>query len=530
MSVRRGDMAPESPGEAAPAESSRGEAPQAQSSRNDGSLAQAAGPRPGSRFALLRGRMALSAAVEALAAVGIGTAVIAVLQSTAPPAGLGIVYLLSVLTVAIRRGLRAALGAAVLSVLVLNYLFIPPRHQLQIAHSQDVVELVVLLITAVVVGRLAATARDRAAEAESRAQVASARRREAALVADIAAGILAQERLPEQLAAVGRRIAGAAGAEGARIVFEPIATPAAGETAIVLPSRNGPAWLYVTDTPTADRQLVAQLARALGGLLDLAVERDRMASQAAEVEATRRADVAKTAILHAISHDLRSPLTAVRTAAAALGATGISASEQEELAASIEAESNRLGRLVEDLLDLSRIEAGAAAPQPEWCDLLDVVATAAQRFESQRTIELRLPARLPLVRADSGQIERVFANLIENALKFSPPGSPVEIRGSASTAWATVRVVDHGPGVALEDRQAIFEPFFRGRGVRTGGSGLGLAICRGLVEANGGRIILQADSGHGTSFAVRFPVAPTPDEDGESLAAASPTAQADATP
>lgn len=452
----------------------------------------------------------MRAGAEVVGSVALATAVVAALQSTAPPAGLGIVYLLSVLGVAVRRGRAPALLAALLSVLTLNYLFIPPRHQLAIAHSQDLVELVVLLIAAVVVGGLAATARLRAAEADLRAHVASARQREAAVVADIAAGILGQETLTEQLSAMAERVAGAAGAATARISLEPVATPAPGEETVLLPSRNGPAWLYLAATAQTDRGLVQGIVRALGGLVDLTVERDRMASQAAEAEGARQADVAKTAILHAISHDLRSPITAVRTAASALRAPRISESERDELVDSIAAESGRLSRLVEDLLDLSKIQAGAATPRTDWCDLAEVASTAAQRFEAQRPIELRLAPDLPLVRADPGQLERVFSNLIENAIKFSAAETPVEVRGSTTAGWVTVRVVDHGPGVAREERRAIFEPFFRGSGVRSGGSGLGLAICRGLVEANGGQIILQADTGRGTSFAVRFPAAAAP--------------------
>ncbi len=114
------------------------------------------------------------------------------------------------------------------------------------------------------------------------------------------------------------------------------------------------------------------------------------------------------------------------------------------------------------------------------------------------------------MRADAAQLERVFSNLIENAIKFSPQGAPVEIRGGAGPAWVTVRFIDHGRGIPLDHRGRIFEPFFRGRGTGAGGSGLGLAICRGFVEANGGRITVQSDVGQGTSFAVSFPAVPQP--------------------
>jgi two-component system sensor histidine kinase KdpD len=452
-----------------------------------------------------------STALEVAIAVGLATAVIAALQTTAPPAGLGIVYLLAVLAIAIRRGQLAALVTAVLGVLTLNYLFITPRHRLEIAHSRDVVELSVLLVAAVVVGRLAAVARQRTAEAEARARSAAAHEREAALLADTAAGILAHESLSAQLQSVGSRVAAACGAARARVVLERSGrAPAAGEDAVALPSQRGNAWLYIANDRDYDRALIDRLAKPIAGLIDVAVEREQVAERVAEAEAARRADIARTAILHAMSHDLRSPITAIATAASALRGSAVTAQERLELIAAIEAESARLARLVGDLLDLSKIEAGGVAPQPDWCDLHDLVVSAATRFQDEHPIELSVPCDLPLVRADAAQLERVFSNLIENAIKFSEPESPVQITGGAGPAWVTVRVVDQGPGIPLEQRRHIFEPFYRARSGAPG-SGLGLAICRGFIEANGGRIIVQSNVGLGTSFAVSFPRIPQPE-------------------
>lgn len=460
-----------------------------------------------------------AAALEVVVAVGLATAAIAALQSTAPPAGLGIVYLLAVLAVAIRRGQAAALITAVLGVLTLNYLFIPPRHHLSIAHSQDVVELAVLLVAAVVVSRLAAVARQRTAEAEERAGVAARHEREAKLLADTAAGILAHESLSAQLQSVGGRVAAASGATDARIVLAPPAEDEAGVDALPLPSSRRNAWLYVSNRRAYDRALIERLATPLAGLIDVAVEREQVAERAAEAEAVRRADVATTAILHAISHDLRSPITAIVTAASALRSAGATDEERRGLIDAIEAESERLANLVGDLLDLSKIEAGAVAPRADWCDLHDLAVSAARRFEGAHPIALSVPSDLPLVRADPAQLERVFANLIENAVKFSEPGTPVEVTGGAGPAWVTVRVIDHGPGIPREQRRRIFEPFFRGRHGAAPGSGLGLAICRGFVEANGGRMIMQSNVGLGTSFAVSFPRAPEPARHREPAAA-----------
>jgi two-component system sensor histidine kinase KdpD len=398
----------------------------------------------------------------------------------------------------------------VLSVLVLNYLFITPRHQLSIAHSQDVVELTVLLIAAFVVGGLAATGREKAAEAESRAGLAAAREREAKLIAQAASAVLAGENVQAQLVNIGKRIAAATGAAGARVVLEPVPSPAAGEIAVHLPARSRRAWLYIARDAGWPESDIERVAEPLGRLIDVAVERELVAERAAETEAGRRTEVARTALLQAMSHDLRSPLTAITTAAAALRASPITDAERSELIDVIDAEGTRLARLVGDLLDLSKIEVGAVAPQPDWCDLHDVVTSAAAQLEDGQQVQFSLPPELPLIRADAAQLERVFANLIENAAKFSPPGAPIEIAASAGAGRVIVRVTDHGPGIPKRLRTRVFEPFFRGGEAGAAGSGLGLAICRGFVEANGGRIALQSGRSSGTSFVVSFPLAPHP--------------------
>jgi two-component system sensor histidine kinase KdpD len=394
---------------------------------------------------------------------------------------------------------------------VLNYLFIAPRHRFAIAHTQDLIELIVFLIAAVVVGRLAATGRQRAAEAESRARIAAAREREATLLAQAASGILTGRSLSVQLESIGVRVAEATGARRARVVVESVPSPGEHEFTVRLAS-SSQVWLYLTDDAAWDRPEIERIAEPLGRLIDVAIERERVAELAAENEAAARAEVARTAILHAISHDLRSPLTAITTAVSALRSTALSDAERDELIDVIDGEGARLAKLVDDLLDLSKIQAGAVDPRTDWCDLHDIVASAAANLGATHPIEFALPSELPLVRADAAQLERVFSNLLENAVKFSPDGAPVRISGAAASGRVTVRVTDRGRGIPSHQRARVFEPFFRGRGRGDpgAGSGLGLAICRGFVEANGGRILLQTGTDQGTSFAVSFPVAQHP--------------------
>jgi two-component system, OmpR family, sensor histidine kinase KdpD len=450
--------------------------------------------------------------LSVIGSIAAASLVVAALKPVAPVPGLSSVYLLAVLFVAIRRGLGAAVATALLAALVFNFFFLKPLYHLTIAQSRDAVALAVLLIAALVVGRLAATARQRTEEAEVRAELAAARQREAVILADAASALAAGDDLERQLAGIAHAVESAGGSD-VRLGFSSAPRAERAEAALPLPSETRPAWLYATGSAGWRQGDLERLATSLARLVDLAVERDRTRARAAEAEVARRGDVAKTAVIHAISHDLRSPLTAIRTASQALSAGGLSPHDERELLAAVEEESQRLARLVDNLLDLSRIQAGAVEARSDWCDLADVAASAAAQVRERygdHPISIELPPDLPLIRADPSQLERVFANLIENAVKFSPPGEPVRITGGVGPAKLTVSVVDRGPGIPRSRRAAVFEPFFRGRRGEQQGSGLGLAICRGFVEANGGEISLHADTGRGTAFAVSFPLVEQP--------------------
>src|SRR3954452_8399787 len=453
----------------------------------------------------------LAASGEIAAAVAVATGAVALLESVASATSLGVVYVLAVMFVAVRRGLIPALATAALSVLVLNFFFIEPRHRLTIADDHNVVALGVLLAAGVVVARLASVAPGRAHEPARRAEQATAREREARLLAEVASSLLSSSdgRTTNVAPNLQRALADA----GARLELCHRPAPQQGEMALPLKMNGGSGWLYVNKAGGWTRADAERVLQALSSLITLAQERTRIADTAAEAEATRRADVAKTAIMHAISHDLRTPLTAISTAAGALHEPGLSDEDRSELASVVGTETDRLERMVTDLLDLSRIEAGAIDPRTDWCDLHDTIARSAEHVRNQRgefPIVIDLPVNLPLVRADAAQLERVFTNLIDNAAKFSPGGKPVEVRGLCANGRVTIRVVDHGRGVPAAEQSRIFEPFLRGRYAQQG-SGLGLAICRGFIEANGGRIALQSRGREGAAFAVSFPAVAQPD-------------------
>jgi two-component system sensor histidine kinase KdpD len=248
-----------------------------------------------------------------------------------------------------------------------------------------------------------------------------------------------------------------------------------------------------------------EAAAALEELAALARERDRMQAEMVEAEALRRSDELKTALLRSISHDLRTPLTSMIASGAALGSATPTAEERAELSAAIVAEGERLSRLVENLLDMSRLEAGKAEPHREPIDLAEVLDGARGAMAQPEAVTLAVDRDLPLVAADAAQLERAFANLLENAVRHGG-GRPVLVKSRLIGDKITVRVVDQGPGIPESEWRRIFEPFQHGEadGVR-GGAGLGLAIAKGFVEANGGEITVESLPGQGSSFVVSMP-------------------------
>lgn len=261
----------------------------------------------------------------------------------------------------------------------------------------------------------------------------------------------------------------------------------------------------------ADAQHRQQEAdEAVAALQRAAAEREALMGEAIEARALRRSDEVKTAILRSVSHDLRSPLTAILAAGEALASGALAEDDRAALTTTVCDESRRLSRLVDKLLDLSRLEAGAAVPRPDWCALDEVIDAAVQEQPHPERFSMSVADDLPLIRVDAGQVERALANLFENAARHSAPHR-VQIRARAVGSDIVIRVIDRGPGIAAADRVRIFEPFQRGAaaGVAHEGSGLGLAIAKGFVEANGGTIDIESLPGQGTTFVLKFGV-PSP--------------------
>jgi two-component system sensor histidine kinase KdpD len=441
-------------------------------------------------------------------AVAIVTAGIAVVDDWLPVFSLIVLYILAVLAVALFFGSVWASLTALASMLAFNYFFLPPVHTLRLADRSQWIALGVFVVTAVVVGTLAGRSKRRAAEAEQREQ-------EAALIADVASELLRGTELAQELDRVAGRAAETLGLSSARLDLggdslasgaeSPYPLEAGGQTVGIL-------YAPADEEPSIDGR--RRLLPALGALLAVAQEREQLAGEALEAETLRRSDAAKTAVLRAVSHDLRTPLATIEAALDGLqnGELVLSTGDRAELLDSIRLEHLRLKRLVEDLLDLSRLQAGAAAPALElWpADELIEQALEALPARARARIEVVLPEEIPVVRVDAVQLQRALVNLLENALRWSPLGEPVTVRVNATRKEVLIRVVDRGQGVPEGQRERIFDPFHRLDS--SGGAGLGLAIARGFAEANGGRLWVESRSGQGASFALALPAVEAPVE------------------
>jgi two-component system sensor histidine kinase KdpD len=276
-------------------------------------------------------------------------------------------------------------------------------------------------------------------------------------------------------------------------------------------SRNWGALAVYLVTAVVVSELAARARRHAAEVVAAAMDRERLARDALETEALRRSDAIKTAVIQAVSHDLRTPLATIEAAVDGLegGAVALREDDRLELLDTIRLELTRLTRLVENLLDLSRLQAGAAEPSPELWTADQLLGRSLDELPDSSRVRVVMPDDLPLVRADGVQVQRVLVNLIENALKFSAGSVRIEL--IAAQDELVFEVTDSGPGIPEPELQQIFEPFHRvGQGSR--GSGLGLAIARGFALANDGRVWAESRVGEGASFGLALPAVALPAE------------------
>jgi two-component system, OmpR family, sensor histidine kinase KdpD len=432
------------------------------------------------------------------------TALIYPLRTAAPAVSLGVAYLLVVLVVSTYWGLWLGLLTSVASAAAFNWFHIPPTGEFTVSKPENWVALGVFLAAAVMVSTLAEIARARTAEAQRRQE-------EADLSATMARTLLGGATLSDALPLASEQLANAIGLETAELRLGRGAEPP-GAVVIDLDvgaGREASMTVAPVDDAAQLERLRTRIAPPVAALLAAAMDREELQSEVVETQALRRSDVVKTALLNAVSHDLRTPLTSIITAAEAVRSRSIDAQDRDELGAVISEEAQRLSRLVEKLLDMSRLQSGAAQPRADWVSIDDIVRTAAEHVEGGDgpMVELALDPDLPLIEADAAQLERVFVNLLENARRYSGD-HPVRVRARVVGGHLKVRVIDRGPGIPARELPHVFEPFRQGSdgGGAHGGVGLGLAIVKGFVEANGASVTAESQPGQGTVFAIDFPL------------------------
>ncbi|MFF8945497.1 ATP-binding protein [Streptomyces sp. NPDC014864] len=440
-------------------------------------------------------------------AVGIAGPVVAALLLNTVHLGLAndmLLFLALTVAAALLGGLLPALASAAVGSFLLNYFYSPPLHRLTIADPRNIVALVVFVGVAVAVASVVDVA-------ARRTHQAARLRAEAEILSFLAGSVLRGETGLEELLELVRETFAM---ESVALLERPgDADPwtCAGRVGTGTPPRR-PEDADV-DVPVGDRMALALTGRVLpaadrrvlaafAAQAVVVLDRRRLQEEADRARALAEGNRIRTALLAAVSHDLRTPLAGIKAAVSSLRSEDVEWSEEDraELLEGIEEGADRLDHLVGNLLDMSRLQTGTVTPLIREIDLDEVVPMALGGVP-EGSVEMDVPESLPMVRVDPGLLERSVANLVENAVKYSPPGGPVLVSASALADRVEVRVVDRGPGVPDAAKERIFEPFQRyGDAPRGAGVGLGLAVARGFAEAMGGTLTADDTPGGGLTM------------------------------
>ncbi|ANW17629.1 sensor histidine kinase [Streptomyces clavuligerus] len=422
-----------------------------------------------------------------------------------------LLFLFLTVLAALLGGLLPALASAAVGSLLLNFYFTPPVRTLTVYDPKNIVAIVIFFAVAVAVASVV----DLAAR---RTHQAARLRAESEILSFLAGSVLRGETTLDALLQRVRETFGmesvallerrsdvdpwtTAGSVGPRSVVRPedadVDMPVGDHMALALSGRV---------LPAEDRRVLAAFAAQAAVVLD----RQRLVGQAEEARTLAEGNRIRTALLAAVSHDLRTPLAAIKAAVSSLRSDDVAWSEEDEaeLLEGIEAGADRLDHLVGNLLDMSRLQTGTVTPLIRVTDLDEVVPMALVSVPDE-SVELDIPESLPMVAVDRGLLERAVANIVENAVKYSPAGTPVSVSASALGDRVEVRVADRGPGVPDDEKERIFEPFQRyGDAPRGAGVGLGLAVARGFTEAMGGTLSAEDTPGGGMTMVLTLKAAP----------------------
>jgi two-component system sensor histidine kinase KdpD len=487
-----------------------------------------------------------------VAALAFVTALLVPVRESVGLLNMALVYLVVVVGATVLAGRRAGVVASLVGFGLFNFFLVPPYYTFAVSDLQNILALLVFLGVSLLISALIGRAREEARQAQSRAEDVSR-------LYELSQAIVGAQRIDEVLPAITARVAEVFGAGACWVLLpndrQQLAPAASAPDGARDPTRDELAlasWVFWhgsaaekggSDTPRFTGQVAQSRSafmplRAAGrtigvlGIADkagerpftaaertvlatfadqaaVALERLRLLGEAQRAELLARTDELKSALMSAVSHDLRTPLASIIASVTSLLEPGIEWDEEtkRDFLQGIYDEAKRLNRLVGNLLEMSRIEGGALKPEKDWYSLDEVIGTARERLQplvgESHPIEVSIEPDLPLVLFDFVQIDEVLTNLIENAAKYTPAGTPIQVSARRQDEWVEVEVRDSGPGVSPEHLPHLFDKFYRvNRKNGAKGTGLGLAISKGLVEAHGGRIWARNVQGGG--LAVRF--------------------------
>ncbi len=464
------------------------------------------------------------------------------------PTNLVMLYLVAVMVCAIYWGRGPAIVASALSVLAFDFFFVVPYLTFVVSDTQYLLTFIGLFLVGLVISSLAVRAREQAEAARNReAQTAELYGLSRDLAAALGLDEIVRVLIRHMEQTFGREAVVMLPGDGA--VTRPV--PRAASAGLTLDEQELAVadWVFRHGEPAGRntntlagarlRYLPLKTARGIVGVLGiagptdsesqltpeqqrlmeafasqaaLAVERAHLGEQARQTQVLQATEKLQTALLNSISHDLRTPLVSITGALSSLDEDGTRLDEvtRHSLIDNARDEAERLNRLVGNLLDMTRLEAGALKVAHELCDVQDVIGAALEQLGDRlgdRRVETDVPADLPLVPMDFVLITQVLVNLLDNALKYSPPETPIEVRAHAASGHLEIEVADRGIGIPPEDLARVFDKFYRvQRPGSVSGTGLGLSICRGIVEAHGGFIAAEARPGGGTAITLALPL------------------------
>ncbi len=452
-------------------------------------------------------------------------------------------YLLVIMIVAVRFGRRPSLVAAALSVAGYDFFFVPPYYTFAISDARHMLTFAMMFGVGFVISSLTARIRQQeqnALDREARTASLYSFSRDLAAAPDEASAakvvvehaakvfrsgaavvLTAAQGSATQTASIGDVPADLAQDGVVRWVLEH-GRPAGlgtdtlpGAPVLCVPLRSRAEVLGVLALTPADQRTLHQdeheFLQAFSRQGSLAIERARFAEDAKAAALRARTEEMRSSLLSAVSHDLRTPLAAITGAATTLrDADGVALEQRSDLLQTICEEAERLERLLENLLDMTRVESGGLSVKRDWVPVEELIGSALTRLEGKlgsRVVETDLPTDLPLIGVDPVLFEQVFVNLFENAAKYTPEQTPIEVRARTSNAELVIEIADRGPGITPGDEERVFDKFYRGTHVGIGGVGLGLPICRGIVEAHGGSIRAENRREGGALFRISLPLA-----------------------